>query len=48
MVISFFGGIQLISVGIIGEYIGKIYMATKERPRYLIGERTPGMAHHSK
>ena len=32
------GGIQLLSVGIIGEYIGKIYNETKARPRYIIEE----------
>lgn len=36
----FIGGIQLISLGIIGEYIGKIYMETKRRPRFIIEERT--------
>lgn len=39
-VICFFGGAQLFSIGIIGEYIGKIYMETKARPRYIVGERT--------
>ena len=39
-IICFIGGIQLISIGILGEYIGKIYMETKSRPRYIISERT--------
>lgn len=38
--ISFFGGLQMICIGIIGEYIGKIYLETKARPRYIISERT--------
>ena len=36
--IWFIGGIQMISIGIIGEYIGKIYQETKQRPRYIIEE----------
>src|SRR5699024_9473391 len=32
----FIGGLQMISIGIIGEYIGKIYNETKSRPRYII------------
>ena len=30
------GGIQIFSIGIIGEYIGKIYIETKRRPKYII------------
>ena len=37
----FLGGIQLLCIGIIGEYLAKIYMETKGRPRYLI-EKTAG------
>lgn len=38
--ICFMSGIQLLCLGVIGEYIGKIYMETKGRPRYMISERT--------
>ena len=37
--ILFFGSIQLISLGVLGEYIGRIYMETKKRPIYLIRKR---------
>jgi polyisoprenyl-phosphate glycosyltransferase len=37
--ILFFGSLQLISVGMLGEYIGRIYMETKNRPLYLIRKR---------
>ena len=36
--IWFIGGLQMLSLGIIGEYIGKIYNETKSRPRYVISE----------
>ena len=32
------GGIQLLAIGVIGEYIGKIYLETKQRPRFLISD----------
>ena len=39
-IVAFIGGVQLICTGVIGEYIGKIYMEVKHRPRYIINERT--------
>ena len=39
-IVCFVSGVQLVSLGIIGEYIGKIYLETKARPRYIISERT--------
>ena len=39
-IICFLGGIQIFSLGVIGEYVGKTYMETKHRPRYIISDRT--------
>ena len=42
-IVCFMGGIQCLFLGVIGEYIGKIYLEVKARPRYIIAERTDGM-----
>ena len=41
--IIFFGGIQLIGIGLLGEYLGRVYDQVKERPAYLIRERSKAL-----
>ena len=38
--VCFMGGVQMLFLGVVGEYVGKIYLETKARPRYIISERT--------
>jgi hypothetical protein len=37
--LMFFSGIQLLTIGILGEYLGRVYDEVKRRPRYLIARR---------
>jgi len=39
-ILCFVSGVQMISLGVIGEYVGKIYLESKHRPRFIISERT--------
>ncbi len=40
--ITFIGSIQILSLGVIGAYVGKIYLETKRRPRFIV-DRTLGL-----
>ncbi len=39
-VVCLLGGLQLLALGVLGEYIGKLYLESKHRPRYIVAERT--------
>ena len=38
--VFFMGGVQMLSLGVIGEYVGKIYLESKHRPRWIMSKRT--------
>lgn len=44
-IVCFMGGVQCLFLGVIGEYIGKIYLEVKARPRYIISDRTWDTSH---
>ena len=39
IVVTFFSGIQLLSLGVMGEYVGRIYDEVRERPKYIVESR---------
>ena len=48
VIILILGGIQLVAIGILGEYIGRIFNETKQRPLYFINQYLPGIHATSK
>lgn len=41
--VLFIGGVQILSLGVIGEYVGRTYLETKHRPRFIIGDKTANL-----
>jgi len=46
-IMLFLNDIQMLSLGVIGEYIGKTYLEAKRRPRYIISERTSDLINNN-
>jgi dolichol-phosphate mannosyltransferase len=46
IVVTFFSGVQLLSLGVVGEYIGRIYDEVKQRPMYIIAEKSAPVDPH--